>query len=258
MGIYSRSEDRDAHIYASETLETLLGGLWIAKGITSANLYSMMDIFCSFSKTFELQLHGGSLIKRDDSQLQPGCYFVVTDGYVTVTDEVPLLRAILPKSPKPIKPFRNAIRQRDQGCVLSGRRALMKGSWTGFDAAHIFPLAYEGYWNDCGFSDLITAPPATKSDSAINSPQNGILLSASEHHFFAAYDVSINPDDNYKVVCFSPNTVPYGLAGRHLERKFLDDPLRPPDELLRWHFRQAVLVNMKGDGEPFFDIFSES
>ena len=80
MGIYPRSECRDAHIYSSETLETLLGGLWIAKGITNANLYSMMEIFCSFSDTFELQLHGGLLVARDNSQLQPGSYFVVTDG----------------------------------------------------------------------------------------------------------------------------------------------------------------------------------
>ena len=80
MGIYSRAEGRDAHIYASETLETLLGGLWIAKGITNANLYSMMEIFCTFSDTFDLQYQGGPLIKRDGSQLQPGSYFVVTNG----------------------------------------------------------------------------------------------------------------------------------------------------------------------------------
>lgn len=27
----------------------------------------------------------------------------------------------------------------------------------------------------------------------------------------------------------------------------------PPDKLLRWHFRQAVLTNMKGAGEPCFE-----
>jgi len=80
MGIYSRSEDRDAHIYASETLEMLLGGLWIAKCITNANLYSMVEIFCIFSDTFDLQLHGGPLVARDNSQLQPGNYFVVSNG----------------------------------------------------------------------------------------------------------------------------------------------------------------------------------
>jgi hypothetical protein len=43
------------------------------------------------------------------------------------------------------------------------------------------------------------------------------------------------------------------IAGRHLDRRFLDDPQRPPDELFRWHFRQAVLTNMRGAGEPLFE-----
>ena len=28
---------------------------------------------------------------------------------------------------------------------------------------------------------------------------------------------------------------------------------RVSDELLRWHFRQAVLANMRGKGEPVFE-----
>jgi len=68
------------------------------------------------------------------------------------------------------------------------------GRYTGFDAAHIFPLAYEGHWNDCHLNRWITVPPATESDGSINSPQNGILLNATAHVFFAYYDVSINPD----------------------------------------------------------------
>jgi hypothetical protein len=45
----------------------------------------------------------------------------------------------------------------------------------------------------------------------------------------------------------------YGIAGTHLDRRLLDDLQRPVDQLLRWHFRQAVLVNMKGAGEPIFE-----
>ncbi len=37
------------------------------------------------------------------------------------------------------------------------------------------------------------------------------------------------------------------------DQRFLDDPQRPPDELFRWHFRQAVLVNMRGAGEPVLE-----
>lgn len=44
-----------------------------------------------------------------------------------------------------------------------------------------------------------------------------------------------------------------GNAGAFLDRRLLDDERRPLDELLRWHFRQAVLANMRGVGEPIFE-----
>jgi len=54
-------------------------------------------------------------------------------------------------------------------------------------------------------------------------------------------------------VCFTPDLAHRHIAGRHLDQTFTDNPLRPPDDLLRWHFRQAVLVNIKGVGEPTFE-----
>ena len=50
---------------------------------------------------------------------------------------------------------------------------------------------------------------------------------------------------------FMPNYC--GFAGKHLDQRFLSDPQRPLDQLLRWHFRQAVLANMRGAGEPMFE-----
>jgi hypothetical protein len=44
-----------------------------------------------------------------------------------------------------------------------------------------------------------------------------------------------------------------GLAGKYLDKEFLDDPQRPVDQLLRWHFKQAVLANMRCAGEPVFE-----
>ena len=46
----------------------------------------------------------------------------------------------------------------------------------------------------------------------------------------------------------------HGLAGTHLDRELLDDERRPPDEFLRWHFEQAVLCNVRGAGEPHFEL----
>ena len=44
-----------------------------------------------------------------------------------------------------------------------------------------------------------------------------------------------------------------GISGERLDKKFLEDPKRPLDQLLRWHYRRAVLANVRGQGEPCFE-----
>ena len=44
------------------------------------------------------------------------------------------------------------------------------------------------------------------------------------------------------------------VADKRLDQEYLEDPRRAVDQLLRWHFRQAVLANMKGDGIPVFEF----
>jgi len=51
----------------------------------------------------------------------------------------------------------------------------------------------------------------------------------------------------------SSGSVGSNIAGRHIAQEFLDNPSRPVDRLLRWHFRQAVLANMRGTGEPILE-----
>ncbi|RPA95771.1 hypothetical protein L873DRAFT_1697010 [Choiromyces venosus 120613-1] len=244
-----RSAWRNTFIYDSKNRNTVLGGLWATPGITNANLYSMLEIVCLFSKTFELHDEDGQLVETDEAQLQPGNYYIVTTGTITLTNEVPLLRTISLQSGTRTASFRDEVRERDGACVFTGRRS---GRWIGLQAAHIFPLAYEGYWNDHGYGRWITVPPARASDGLINSVQNGILLSIDVHNFFDNYHLTINPDDNYKIVSFAEDSLFFNIAGR-LPQSFLDNPLRPVDQLLRWHFRQAVLTNMKGVGEPCFE-----
>ena len=51
------------------------------------------------------------------------------------------------------------------------------------------------------------------------------------HHEFDVFNISINPDDNYKVIAFSP-------VGGNIEGRCLDPELfAPVDQVLRWHFR---------------------
>ena len=51
-------------------------------------------------------------------------------------------------------------------------------------------------------------------------------------------------------MCF---TLKDDIAGNHLDQRLLNDVERPATELLRWHFRQSVLANMRGAGEPLFE-----
>ncbi|KAG0124741.1 hypothetical protein HOY82DRAFT_633685 [Tuber indicum] len=228
MSLPDRSAMRNTFVYASDNRDTLLGGLCATPGITPSNFHSMLEIICVFSDTFEL---------RDNN----GHSYSLRTGSITLTEEVPLLRTTSTQSGTRTASFREA--------------AAMLGMWTSLQVAHIFPLAYEGHWNRYGYGNLITIPPARESDGSINSVQNGICLSSDMHGFFDNYLVAINPNlwkDNYKIVCFGPQALFYNLPTR------LDPLLResigwPPDELLRWHFCQAVLTNMKGAGEPYLE-----
>jgi len=92
--------------------------------------------------------------------------------------------------------FRDAVRSRDGRCVITGRpaRDTPKDKWRGLQAAHIFPLAYEGIWNHSNYPSLITIPPESEAAGSINSVQNGLLLRNDIHDLFDNYDFSINPD----------------------------------------------------------------
>lgn len=64
--------------------------------------------------------------------------------------------------------------------------------WSGLEAAHVFPLAYENHWIQYDFARWITVPSI--AGSSINSVQNGMLLRADIHALFDNYLFSINPD----------------------------------------------------------------
>jgi hypothetical protein len=78
--------------------------------------------------------------------------------------------------------------------VISGEEA--EGAdynvWFGFEAAHIFPLAYERHWLDHNYDRWISLSP--ENGKKINSVQNGLLLKSDIHQLFDSYAFSINPD----------------------------------------------------------------
>jgi len=123
-------------------------------------------------------------------------HFSFKIGSISVTDEVPLMGTTSLPSGADIESFCEAVRERDQRCIITGRPAVLAhfGCWIGFEAVHIFPLAYKENWNDCKYTRSITIPPADESHGSINSVQNGILLGSDILDFFTFYDLTINPD----------------------------------------------------------------
>jgi hypothetical protein len=75
-----RTLGRDVLIYDANDPDEVLGGLVLTNGVTNANFYSMVEIMIIFGGGFSLLDEGGTKIDRDDCPLQPGNYFIDTDG----------------------------------------------------------------------------------------------------------------------------------------------------------------------------------
>lgn len=119
---------------------------------------------------------------------------------------------------------------------------------------------------------LDDASEAEQGPTKMNSVQNGLLLRVDVHILWDDYLLGVNVDvsephflqnkvqlidemlqNDKAIVCFGPQT---GFDGR----KFYINPStplehRPLSELLRRHFEQCVLANLKGTGvrDDFWD-----
>lgn len=92
------------------------------------------------------------------------------------------------------------------------------------------------------------------TDSLIDSPRNGFLLQAHIHRKWNCHETAVNPDDGYKIFDFAGNTC--GVDGKILHPicRRPDDPDRVSDEILRCHFRHAVLYDVRGFVQPQWDF----
>jgi hypothetical protein len=212
MAPIDRSQGRDVHIYDVNDPNTVIGGLILTNGVTKNNFYLMVEILVLFTSNFELRHEDDTKVERNDDPLQLGKYYIHATGkflYVilsclanlvlwvgpfSVNNEPWLVRTISHSTGTRVKSFCDAVRSRDRQCVISGEKAVGAhlNRWRGFEAAHIFPLAYESHWTEHGYDRWITIP--LENGGTINSVQNGLLLESAVHQLFDSYDLSINPD----------------------------------------------------------------
>ncbi|RPB13388.1 hypothetical protein P167DRAFT_544720 [Morchella conica CCBAS932] len=235
----NRTHFRNVHIYDGSNPDVLLGGLIQNGSVTEANFLQMLWVILVTEVPIRVRHRtSGNIISMTNSRLQIGTYDVYCDSAIQVSDELWVQRINSFNVSGREDAFREGIRARDGKCVIT---------------AHIFPLEKENLWIEWGYGQWITDMEDTFGVSKINSCQNGFLLKADVHQAFDQYRVSVNPDDNYKIVVFSIDML--GIDGRSLDPvcRNPDDPHRVCDALLRWHFRQSVLANMREAGEPIFE-----
>ncbi|KAK9327574.1 HNH endonuclease-domain-containing protein [Lipomyces starkeyi] len=255
----SRSVDRSVHFFDASRPNEPLGGLFLNPSVTRRKFIYMLEILIDANCHYSVWLRGSEApLMPTDEPLQPGYYDIVSDvpgGTISVTDARCITRAYTRTNSRRDRPFRGQVRERDGKCVITGNvnLAAHRNYWSGFEAAHIFPLSEEKFFKRLNFPQLITIKSG-ETDTGINSCQNGLLMQSNIHQQFDSFGFGIDPDDGYKITCFMEDT--FGLDGRTLDTvaRNPEDERSVRDELLRWHFRQAVLANMKGNGEPVFEF----
>ncbi|KAJ8100511.1 hypothetical protein POJ06DRAFT_295476 [Lipomyces tetrasporus] len=230
----SRAIGRDVHFYLFSEPDNSLGGMILNPSVTEKGFLSMLNI----------------LIVHYDA-LKPGHYDIrpySRKDAISITDE-PWIARILSKTVTGRDDFfRARVRERDGKCVITGvvNAGAYRNDWVGFETARIFPLSSEEYWVQSGYSTWITK----------REGEQRATLQSHIHQKFDSFSFSINPDDGYKITCFDEDSF-------RIDGKILDPICRESsgeagarDNLLRWHFRQAVLANnnMRGAGEAVFEM----
>ncbi|KAK9358009.1 HNH endonuclease-domain-containing protein [Lipomyces starkeyi] len=255
-----RSVIRNVHLFDPSRPNEPLGGLYLNSSVTRKKFLRMLEIVIRANSPYSVFLRGTEVpLTPTDDPLQSGHYDIVCDvpgGIITVTDERCIARALSRSvSTGRNRKFREQVRKRDGKCVITGvaNPVAFIDDWASFEAAHIFPLSHEDHFRSLNYPRFVTHR-SDETDTGINSCQNGLLMRSSIHHLFGTVKFCIDPDDDYKITCFSIDVD--GIDGRTLDPVCRDpmDERRVVDEFLRWHFRQAVLANMKGEGEPVFEF----
>ncbi|KAN0127885.1 hypothetical protein V8E53_014332 [Lactarius tabidus] len=199
--------------------------------------------------------HGELINMQANHPVQTGYYVILSPegspNEIPINEENPVPRTatrLLSKMDQCSENFRRRVRERDRHCVVTGTR---NSRFIGLDAAHIFPLAQLELWRSLSWQQHIT-DDSYDGETGIHSVQNGILLDGTAHIYFDKYLLAINPDNDYKVVCFCDQPRFDGM--KMYRNPNVDEKYQPSRALLKHHFRMAVLLNMKARaGYPEWD-----
>ncbi|KAK6511443.1 hypothetical protein TWF481_000359 [Arthrobotrys musiformis] len=252
-----------AFLFLSSDPDVRIGGCY-HKHYTQRDFYDFIEILVipdisveeaeSLPGRLEVRRRGEQsvLANSDNFPLSPGDYIISSSVPLYVTNELFLDHVMSSSTTPRAQAFRESVRARDRECVIDQRSSSDSEDYAGLEVAHIWPLSQGSEWLRQGYGRFITDSDGVPDEGKMNSPQNGILLSGHIHTWFDAHRVAVNPRKGYKVYVFGSDR--YELSGKRMKvsaRENGDRGVR--DALLMWHFRQCVLKNMRGSGEPSWD-----
>ncbi|KAG0131728.1 hypothetical protein HOY82DRAFT_578460 [Tuber indicum] len=195
---------RNVYFYDATNPDVTLGGLFQNGSITEANFLDILGIILmvEWNPVQVQERVSGHIVCRTDLQLKKGVYDIYCDGMCSCSRDGSFCQ---------YDRFRNNVCNLDRRCVISGL---------------INPEAHIQANNWVGIADI----DDTLGTPKIDSRQDGLLLGSGIHQAFQVdqYLISVNPDDNYKIVLFNIN-------------------------IFGWHFRQSILAIARGAGEPIFE-----
>ncbi|KAG0131798.1 hypothetical protein HOY82DRAFT_578422 [Tuber indicum] len=255
----NRSLPRNVSFYDATHPDVALGGLVQNGSITEANFLDILGILLVVegSPLRVQQRISRHIVSRTNVPLGKGVYDIYCDSSIQVSNEPWTPRLISHEISGGEHSFCNGIRNRDRKCVISGisnpEISIQADNWITFEAAHIFPPEHRNLWIQHDYGRWVTDTDNATQACKVDSIQNGFLLRSTLRQLFDGYLISVNPDDGYKVVVFDIDL--FGCDGKTLDPVCRNpaDPHRVSDQLLRWHFRQSVLANVRGAGEPIFE-----
>ncbi|KAF8323479.1 uncharacterized protein EI90DRAFT_3076774 [Cantharellus anzutake] len=166
----------------------------------------------------------------------------ITIGWNTLSARV--RHPTISNTPSETEHYQTRVRARDPCCLISGL-PVIRGNYSRFKAAHIFPRAHDIQWTHRGYPSRITDPAPLAEvggPTKIDSIQNVLLLRSDLHDAWDNYEFGVNPDRGHVVIPFVPGYD--DIAGKALKLDHIGN---------RDMYPSMTSCNMKGAGEPTWD-----
>ncbi|KZS97462.1 hypothetical protein SISNIDRAFT_482358 [Sistotremastrum niveocremeum HHB9708] len=265
-------ERRNILIYNKHGL--LIAGLEQRGNFTVSHIFRWLEILYLLppSGTWKIQSRtGGTIVSQSpDTPFPEGSYHIIDKDFQILSPPTRwtnyVYRCLIHRDRRPThmddELFRQ-MRRRDRQCLLTGQHCLINPEeWGTFESSmcvRIFPLMDPSHWSNPEvqrvFQGLAESPNTFAK--TMQSPANAFIAQYGAAKAFSQHWCAIDVDDDYRIVTFLDcNDWDIPPDRRMITEHWTDENTRPSDNLLRWHFKQALIRWMIHDPQGQQDFIT--